>query len=198
MNSLLPNPMTVIGLNLLDSIANSSQYTSTSIENASEVLSRLKLIGCIHAGDKITIRNLTIQPDSWMTKFQRTFITRDNRRNAYEFISKVLSRTLEILNMLLIKGDDVSMNQVKHIIIDIINAKKGIKNIRETYSDDMKFICDIDILLQSIDANLLAISIKHPHIMPKIDHKEHLSAVPSLVVDMPESDDSKQKEKNSA
>ena len=34
------------------------------------------------------------------------------------------------------------------------SSKNGLQNLKETYSDDIKFLCDIDVLVQIIDAKL--------------------------------------------
>ena len=46
----------------------------------------------------------------------------------------------------------------KNLVNDLKNSKAGLQNLKETYYLDMKFICDIDTLIQTIDAKLLDIS----------------------------------------
>ena len=42
----------------------------------------------------------------------------------------------------------------KNLVEDLKNSKKGLMNLKETYNLDIKFCCDIDTLLQMIDAKL--------------------------------------------
>jgi hypothetical protein len=49
-----------------------------------------------------------------------------------------------------------------NIVKDIQNAKAGINNIKETYMVDVKFTCDLDTLMEFIDARLLGLSKKYP------------------------------------
>ena len=39
-----------------------------------------------------------------------------------------------------------------NIISDLQNSKSGLNNLKETYTQDVKFVCDLDTLLQTIDA----------------------------------------------
>jgi hypothetical protein len=41
-----------------------------------------------------------------------------------------------------------------NIISDLKNSKNGLNNLKETYTLDIKFVCDLDTLLQTIDAKL--------------------------------------------
>ena len=41
-----------------------------------------------------------------------------------------------------------------NLITDLKNSKNGLSNLKETYTLDVKFVCDLDTLLQTIDAKL--------------------------------------------
>ena len=49
----------------------------------------------------------------------------------------------------------------KHLIRDLQNTKSGLNNLKETYISDVKFCCDMDTLLQLIDAKLAGIESKY-------------------------------------
>ena len=42
-----------------------------------------------------------------------------------------------------------------NIVNDLKSSKNGLQNLKETYNNDIKFMCDIDVLIQIIDAKLL-------------------------------------------
>ena len=48
-----------------------------------------------------------------------------------------------------------------NLINDLKNSKNGLSNLKETYSMDIKFTCDLDTLLQTIDAKLSEIESNH-------------------------------------
>ena len=62
----------------------------------SEILSRIKFIGRIQKGEKVNVRYMYVQPDSWLTRFSRTFFATDNRMNTYHFIDNTIKRCFEI------------------------------------------------------------------------------------------------------
>ena len=118
-----------------------------------ETISRLKFIGKIQIGDKVNLKSMYIQPDGLITQLLRS-INQDNRSKTLIFLQDTINKTFEILK-LYEKSSKVS-EQIMHsnIILDLKNSKNGLNNLKETYSLDVKFVCDLDTLLQTIDAKL--------------------------------------------
>ena len=46
------------------------------------------------------------------------------------------------------------MREFNNVITDLHNALAGLKNLKKTYDNDVKFKCDIDILLEKIQTTL--------------------------------------------
>jgi hypothetical protein len=132
-------------------------FESVIMETTPEILSRLKLLGHIQKGEKLGSRSMMIQPDGWTTRINRTWISPDNRNNTLKLVREVIGRAFEILthNINTIKESEVI--QCKLIIQDLIKAQTGILNLKSTYSEDVKFGCDLEILLQQIAARLAEI-----------------------------------------
>jgi len=130
-----------------------------SMESATEILSRLKFLGHIQKNDKILVKHLSIQPDGWITRFVRSFISPDNRINTLKFVRDVINRTFEILQQNLEKEEKLNSHPddrfvCKNIVKDLIAAQQGLLNLKETYSDDLKFCCDLDVFIESIISKL--------------------------------------------
>ena len=119
------------------------------MENTEEIISRLKFIGHIQKEEKINTRQVNRQANNLWTKLQRTVIYPDNRTNTLKFLKDVITRTFEVLEL---QHED--KNVCKTIIEDLNKAKQGIVNIRQTYMDDTKFCCDMDVLLENINIQL--------------------------------------------
>jgi hypothetical protein len=49
-----------------------------------------------------------------------------------------------------------------NLILDLKSSREGIENLKKTYSTDLKFVCDLNCLLEFIDANLLELSPRLP------------------------------------
>lgn len=141
-------------------------YRDISMDTNNEIISKLKFIGKLREGEKINVRHLYVQQPGFMTRISRTLLHVDNRKNTYTFIVKTLDRSFDIIYSFL-NSDKVAENQLaKNVIKDMQDCRQGIKNLQRTYKDDIMFCCDIDTLLQNINAKLSEIKDKYPSIYP--------------------------------
>jgi hypothetical protein len=124
------------------------------MDATNEVISSLKFIGKLKKGDKINTKFMYTQPDGMLTRIYRTLINHDNRTNALNFLQRTIHNSFEIMNNLEKSSKLSDYKIAKNIIDDLKNAKNGLTNIRETYSGDLKFNCDVSTLLQYIDSRL--------------------------------------------
>jgi hypothetical protein len=119
-----------------------------------ETISRLKFIGKIQIGDKIDLKNMYLQTDGLFTQISRT-INQENRNKTLVFLQDTINKAFEILKCY----DKSNKNADKIMCINILNdlksSKSGILNLKETYSFDIKFCCDMDVLLEMIEAKLI-------------------------------------------
>lgn len=118
-----------------------------------EIISKLKFIGKIQIGDKIDLKNMHLQSDGLYTQITRT-INQENRYKTLVFIQDTISKAFEIIKCYenSIKKEDKIM--CANMVSDLKISKDGLKNIKETYSYDIKFCCDIDVLVEMINAKL--------------------------------------------
>ena len=114
----------------------------------SDILSRLKFIGKIQPMEKINVKYLYVQQDSWTTRILRTLFSHDNRNNALSFFNITVDKSFEIVTT---NRDMVEkLPLLQNIIRDIQTSIVGISNFKETYKADLMFCCEIDTLIQSI------------------------------------------------
>lgn len=132
---------------------------NNKMDTNKEVVSRLKFISRINKGEKINVRSAYpfVQQDDMPTRLSRTFYYKDNRGNALNFVRNTIERSFEILNLYLRSNKKSEKALCKNIINDLKRAKNGILNLRETYTADTMFCCDLDTILQEIDAKLIEI-----------------------------------------
>lgn len=128
------------------------KYLSSGVYNAidtqDEVLARLKFLCSISKGEKINTKHLTRQPNTYFTALSRTLIYPDNRSNTLAFVRSVIYRSLEILE------NEKNAEVAKRIYLDLSQARIGIENLKDTYVEDAKFVCDLDIVLENIKTRL--------------------------------------------
>lgn len=144
-----------------------------AMDTDNEIMGRLKFIGQIKKGDKINVRHMQIQSDTMLTRISRTFLNPDTRSNTLTFFRNTINRCFEIvINYSKNRKPSTEMKK-SNILQDMEKAKIGLVNIKDTYANDVKFCCDIDILLQDIDAKIIDIdpnySIKKVGYTPQDD-----------------------------
>lgn len=114
----------------------------------SEVLSKLKFIGKIQASEKINVKYMYVQQDTWITRLLRTLLAPDNRGNALVFFKNTIDKSFEIINNN--KNNPEKAGMITNILRDIETSTIGINNFKETYKSDLMFCCEIDTFVQSI------------------------------------------------
>ena len=95
-----------------------------------------------------------VQPEGIATRISRTLINQDNRNNTLNFVRSTITRTFEIITSYSSSNKESHRHISLHIIKDLQQCKTGLLNLKDTYLSDIKFTCDIDTLLQEIDAKL--------------------------------------------
>ena len=147
-----------------DLLKREDTYPSVIMESTSEILSCLKVLGCIQRGEKLSSRNMVLQQDGWMTRINRTIINPDNRVHTLKTVRDIITRSFEILTHTIGSSKESDVITCRMIISDLIKSESGIINLKSTYGDDTKFGCDIEILIQQIEARLAEIKINHKHL----------------------------------
>ena len=139
----------------LNRIKETGPTEGKGMNNDQEIVSRLKFIGKIKKGEKINTHHMYVQPDGIMTIFKRTFWVHDNRSNALHFIQDTVSRAFELLLTYERSDKDSDKILAENLIQDLNGSMIGVANIKATYLDDTKFCCDMDTLIEHINAKLI-------------------------------------------
>lgn len=138
-----------------------------------ETISKLKFLGKINKGEKINVKELTLQTEGWVTSASRTVWFVDNRNNTMSFINNVISSGFGLIPIL-INSDNISDNQLaKGIIHDLVKAQDGIGNLKTTYSDDTFFCCTIDTYIQTIKARISQLKLSNPELFENEEDKKN-------------------------
>ena len=139
---------------VISAFKDTSSFNINIMESDKEVISRLKFIGKVQKGEKINVKYMIIQPVCLKTALSRTFFNQCNRQNTLNFIRNTIKNTFDIIQKYSTSINKSEKHVCKHIIFDLEQSQKGLVNIKSTYLDDLKVCCDIDTLLQEIDAFL--------------------------------------------
>lgn len=147
-------------------IKNNLSSKIRDMPETSEVISRLKFLTKVKKGEKINVNGLYVQPESYVTSISRTLFHIDNRNNTLSFIQNTIDRSFELVN-LYTNNHNASTSELsisKNLIKDIIKAKDGINNLKSTYHQDTMFICNLDAILENIDAIILELQEKKSYL----------------------------------
>ena len=133
------------------------KYAPSSVgmnSGTSEILSRIKFIGRIQKGEKINVRDLCVQPDTWLTSFMRTVFATEGRTGTFSFIDNIVKLSFELIKQNSCSDKLSDRSLISNIISDLKLAVIGIGNLKETYKADLMFCCKLDTLIQEINSRL--------------------------------------------
>jgi hypothetical protein len=93
----------------------------------------------------VSIKNLVVQKNNILTQLHRTFIGHESRECTLSFITATLDSAYSIFN------SERDLKLQNFIISDIVTAKIGIDNLRQTYALDNMFVCRLDSTIQKLN-----------------------------------------------
>ena len=142
-------------------------------ENQQNTITRLKFLAKVNKGEKINVREMTLQSEGYVTALSRSVWYVDNRNNTVSFIQNTIQAAFNLVQ-LLSKNSGISDNELaKTIVRDISLAKIGINNLKTTYSEDTFFCCSVDTYVETMNARLLDIKSKLPKLFTDNDDEDH-------------------------
>lgn len=143
-----------------------SLYTNSkkgTMETIHEVITRLKFIGTIEKGEKVSVRNMTIHQSNMFTSLLRMFY-KESRETTLDFLTSTINRAFEIIQLCLSSNKQSDKTMAKNICNDLIKSSVGLINIQNTYEDDRLFLCHIQTLIQSIEVKLNDLKESYPEL----------------------------------
>ena len=114
----------------------------------------LNVIGQIQLHSKIYIRNGNIFIDenyAIFSSFKRYFMG-DNRYDTLEFIRTLIHNTFVLCDRIILDANETKYHSIlSRLNKDLVNAKSGLSNIKDTYLNDARISSSVDVLLDNID-----------------------------------------------
>ncbi len=142
--------------------------------NMKDIITNLKFISNLQKHDKINTRYMFKEPVGFLTSFSRTFFYNDNRKNALKFIESTINNGFDLLTYYerLEKLSDRAI--CLNIVQDLLQSKVGLENLKETYSSDLQFVCNIDTIIQTIDAKMKDVESKYNDVIKQSKNNQIL------------------------
>jgi len=126
-----------------------------------DIIPKLKFISRLNKGDKINVKNLYIQSNNFINRISRSFFHIDDRTNTLMFINNTIKKGFEFFSKHVENNNSFDNIVCQNLLYDLKNSTNGLLNLKETYSDDIMFICKIDSLIEEINARLIEINNKY-------------------------------------
>lgn len=133
---------------------------SINSDSITEVVTRIKLIGSIKDGEKLNVKNMSIQPKSLWTSLTRAFY-QENRDDTTCFISSSINRGFEIIDSKLTSTNTSDKLLCRKCIADIRASICGIRNLQNTYCHDRRTGCLLQAIIERITNQLYELYEKH-------------------------------------
>ncbi len=111
-----------------------------------ETIIKLKFISSLKPDEKIDIRHLVVQPNTYLTSFIRTKNS-ENRKRTLQFIFEIMNNALVLLEKSQLSNKESDRLFLGNLTKDIKNSIEGIRNIKTTYRKDRFFCQCIDTLI---------------------------------------------------
>jgi hypothetical protein len=135
-------------------------------EKNRETITHLKFIAMFQPGEKINVTNLYIESNTIITPIKRMLLG-ESRDTTLNFINHTIERSFEIIQTLSFSEHFSEKMLCTSVISDLVKSVQGLKNIQKTYKDDKLFACNIDTIIDNIQAKLMELKLKKPELFPK-------------------------------
>ena len=147
--------------NMFSKLLTPSNNSINSAESRRSALTKLKFIGQIKPNEKIDNINIKVEDTSVWTPLKR-FLYGDNRKNTLSFFSCTVERVFEIIDANVHSKKISDKIFCGNIIQDLIASISGLKSAQQTYMVDKFFICEIDVLIENIQAKIFELQKDYP------------------------------------
>jgi len=122
-------------------------------ERHQDVITKLKFLSKIQAGEKINVEELRLEKDGVILSAKRKLWRVDSRENSERFIREVIGSGLEEISKL---GGSKREESIRGVLLTgVRESLKGIRGLKGTYNEDTYFCCGIDTYIELIEAKLL-------------------------------------------
>lgn len=124
-----------------------------TMETTHEVITRLKFIGLLKKGEKINVKNLSVQQTNMINSLIRMFY-KESRETTLDFLTSTINRAFEIIQLDLSSPKKGEKILSKNLSEDLEKSLVGLSNLQHTYTEDRLFWCHIQTLIEAVVVKL--------------------------------------------
>lgn len=123
-------------------------------ESIEQLISDLKFIAKIRAGERIDVKNRKIIGADVPSRMYRTMVSRETREETYEFIHSRTTKAIDKIYYYRDLDDPFYVDVAKIITDNLLATKEGIEGLVNTYEGDKKFVARLEALIEMQDAKI--------------------------------------------
>ena len=164
-------------------LGTNSHYITADTKRAT--ITRLKFMGTLMPHEKINPATLQIENIGLWTSILRT-LSGSSRETTMNFFTNTIERTFEILEANLHSPKTSDKVFCANTVGDLINAVKGIKSAQVTYTKDKLIVCELEALIESVQAFISDLEQRYPEILKLIKHNHRAPVEPPMPDDIKE------------
>jgi hypothetical protein len=128
-------------------------FNESEKENLKNIITRLKFIGMVNKGEKINVKELVTQENTFLTSIFRMFSC-DSKEKTLEFLDSTIREAIKMIVLLNGSKSSYDTGICETIIKDIEGSIKGLENIQNTYSSKKIVVCSVQTLIDLIRIEL--------------------------------------------
>ena len=117
------------------------------MSDATNILTSLKIIAQIRQHDKVSTRGDTVRVDNNYLQAVRRYVNGESREINLLHISEIFSQAFELLRLKKQDDDEV----VSRLEMELLNAKKGLENLKSTYAGDSVSHARLDVIIDQLN-----------------------------------------------
>jgi hypothetical protein len=115
--------------------------------DATNILTSLKIIAQIRQHDKVSTRGDTVRVDNQYLQALRRYVNGESREINLLHMSEIFAQAFELLRLKKQDNDDV----VNRLEVELLNAKKGLENLKSTYAGDSVSRARLDVIIDQLN-----------------------------------------------
>jgi hypothetical protein len=147
------------------------QSKNVKLEENNEIISNLKFIGKIKAGEQINIDSLSICSRNIFSGIYRS-LHGESRDRTFHYFSLIIKRAFEKIQAY-ISSERLSDKMLSaQLINNLCLSVDGLNNLKETYNEDRSFICDLETLIENIQSRLEELKLFKPEYFENINNRK--------------------------
>jgi hypothetical protein len=150
-------------LNFLKLFSGPTNTTSAS-DTRRQILTRLKFIGSVSPHEKIDSHSLKVESPGVWTKLKRTFVTGDSRDTTLYFFSSTIDRSFEIVAASIHSKNVSEQIFTANVLQDLMKSVKGLRAAQQTYKEDKLVVCELEVIIESVQSKLYEYQQAFPEI----------------------------------